>query len=469
MRKDSKGQTIQHSANTSSSLSPYRTSKSCLYPQASKERSLVTCTSELLPPVPSQPLDKNSSHTLCPLENSILLTPNNSQDPQSQPSALIYRSRRNSAREHPPEETIASSWKRGLAGQQSVTNTVPFPTGGACCLEEGSLGDRKTLCPTLANQLRDSGPKQFRKQVMWETPTTLPSPPIPPTRQSEKCDEDLDLQSCIPDYPLADVTVTPRVTGSTALDEEFKLRDGLEATSLSQSPAIQSLPTPHSATPNVDTFFGHSEKARSTTLGVPVDAIRAFDTISRASVEVPILSAGSKSSEHFSDVPPEPSGPLSDNPMHPFHNSSAASHSEVQTQAQRHRSKINPRQSLGRRKKVICSSEGMRKRRYALDFEEASYPAKKQELLDESVPVDCVCDRVTPPHSGITGNNPDHKNRTNKPSDNRAGEHILASVQIVPEDSIALSWNGSPTHHVRTVCILFPTTVILLCPTESQY
>lgn len=435
---------IQLSANTSLSLNPNITPRNSLYPQVGEETSLVS--SKLLQPLPSQLPDKKSPHTLCPLEN--ILTPNNSQDPQ--PSALVRSSHRNSSHEYPPEVTTSSSWKGTLAGQQSITNTVPFPSGGACCLEEGSLGDRKTQCPTLANQLRDSGPKQCRKQVMWETPITLPSPPSPPAWQSEKCNDDSDLQSCIPSYPLADVTVTPRVTGNTSLGEEFELRDGSEATSLSLSPVIQSLPSPHSATPSVDTFFGHSEKARSTTLGIPVDAIRSFDTISQASVEVPVLSVGSKFPERFSDVPPLPSGPLSDNPMHPFHNSSPTSHSEVQTQSQRHKSRINPRQSQGRRKKVIDSSEGMKKRRYALDFEEASCPAKKQVLSDESDPAD-----VTLPHSHITSYDFDHKTRTNGPADNRTGECSHVPAQVVPGGSIALSWNGSPTHHVRTVCACY--------------
>ena len=310
---------------------------------------------------------------------------------------------------------------------------------------------RKTT-PIMAEQT--IGYNLVSEQMAREETAAVTHKPSPPTY-------------CPIQQSLEQDSHMPCDAGRIPLDDTFLLREYPEVVSLSLNPVIQPLPSPRSATPNVDKFLQDGVQVRSSSLTISADEISVFDTVSNGLIEAPVPSYESKPLLH---VPIVPSGDcdtlLCDNQIDSSFSSRTPALGKciVRQQFQRHRPRR--RKSLhwpsrrfthlsdsmllganegGTRVNVNVSpvAKGGRKsvRQCPVEFEEETRynPVKKQKMSGMS----SECSENSPENRDDAIISSCDSYDSVGASNGKIEEGRQALPQIVPEDVMPLTQNGS--------------------------
>ena len=319
---------------------------------------------------------------------------------------------------------------------------------------------RKTTTPIRAEQM--IGYNLVSEQMAREETAAVTHKPSPPThcpiQQSPEQDSHM-----------------PCDTGRIPLDETFLLREYPEVVSLSLNPASQPLPSPRSATPNVDKFLQDGVQARSSSLIISADEISVFDTVSNGVIEAPVPSYESKPLPHDSHVPIVPSGDcdalLCDNQIDSSFSSRTPALGKciVRQQFQRHRPRrrksshwhsrrfthLSDSMLLGANEggtpvnvNVSPVAKGGRKsvRQGSVEFEEETRynPVKKQKMSGMS----SECSENSPEYRDDAIISSCDSYDSVGASNGKIEEGRQALPQIVPEDAMPLTQNGSFAYFV---------------------
>lgn len=340
-------------------------------------------------------------------------------------------------------------------------NTLPFSSSEAQQEHRVSMRNGTTQTPVMANRMMRDNLKHAstcRERGIWDFEAGLPKVSLPCEIRDSTSDMSCESTKSGTENVLSGQPVSPK--GDTRV------------TSVSVSPAIQSLPNLGSDTPNGDSAIG-----RPTTLASAADTITtttAFDSISHGTNGTPTPRNKSNSPPHDSDISIVPlrsnSDTLCDNQINSPPSRTPAS--TTRPQPQRYHLKRRSRTRLlwlYNNKTASCLSEG-----------------SVEQLNDENTHIESVTDKGLQPCS-VCGDgeevNPKKKQRLSEDSvtelhesnsaesnglfsatDGEMEKHRQALEQIVPEDTIPLPQNGSPTY-----CVSIPTSNNTHALTNGRY